>query len=91
MTVIAFTVIVAFLLTRHVLSPREEHANMHVRVAGKPTEGQDLLAPVVEILKTHCAAVTLERIDEGSATFEAMFRVRFAAFDEVDACRKALR
>jgi hypothetical protein len=73
------------------LTPPQNHANMHVRVSGEPSADQDLMIPVVEILKAHCASVTLERIDEGAATFEAMFRVRFAALEKINDCRQALR
>lgn len=91
MTLVAFAVVGAFLLTRHALAPPKELANMHVRISGQPSADQDLLAPVVEVLKAHCASVILERIDDGASTFEAMFRVRFAALDKIQACRKALR
>lgn len=89
-TLIAFVAILAILISRHWLRPREEQPNLYLTVTC-PAPHKAGLAQILETLQAHARATSLKRFDETPELVEASFQIQFDSLDRLDACSQRLR
>lgn len=88
-TLSAFVLICGFLWLAHVMSRSKENENLYVTVCSPHPKKTDL-QKIVETLKKHSAAVSLQRFDEGKDSLEAAFVVEFDHFEQLNQSTEAL-
>ncbi len=89
-TILSFIIICGLLLLRHVAHRTTEYQNLCLLVSGKPT-AQVTLKGISDVLKKHCSAVHLKRLDEDGDIIEASFFVDFESFKELDDAKSKLK
>lgn len=88
-TLVAFVVIVVIIWLRKFSSRSEASQNLYLTVSSHNPAKVELDA-VVQVLKTHCAAVSLRRFDDSREMLEAAFMVEFEDFPKLTATRTEL-
>ena len=89
MTVVGFTAIVLIVWLRSLARPAEQDQNLVLTVSSDQTNVE--LSQVVDLLRSHCAGLTLKRFDQSSEMFEARFLVEFDGFSQLESARSALQ
>lgn len=90
-TLIAFFTIIGLLWGRERLRKKvpSDH-NLVVCLRAETTKSVDF-KKVSEILKSHCRAVSLRRLEEGRSSCEALFAVEMSAFEDLLEAKTQLR
>jgi hypothetical protein len=71
-SLIAFLVMAAIIVVKGTTKTREEVRHLHLTVSAADASGLTL-AEIIDVLKKHCAGLTLTRFDEGHGQLEASF------------------
>ncbi len=89
-TIVTFAVVVAVIMARGVLRQAEAPGSLLLSVSAT---GRERLDPqeMVALLRPHCRAIKLKRLDEGAEATEALFEVQFDDFAHLEAARGAVR
>lgn len=88
-TVVAFAIIVGIIWLMKYSSRSEENQNLYLTVSSHNPEKVEL-EEIVQVLKTHCSAVSLKRFDDTKELLEAAFLVEFEDFPQLEATRASL-
>jgi hypothetical protein len=89
-TVLAFVVIVAVIWIRHRSERERENQNLYLTVSSHNPKKAEL-SEVVEVLNTHCTAVSLRRFDDSGELLEALFQVEFVGYSELESTKTELQ
>ncbi len=88
-TLIGFLVVAGIMLLRYYLRRTEDDQNLLLTISSQgdaPVE----IGQVVDVLKQHCTAVDLKRLDASGTSLEAAFQVAFDSFEKLEASRDSL-
>jgi hypothetical protein len=89
-TVVAVLFILAIILLRARLGGAGADGEaLYLSLSG-PTGGGADLPTIVALLETHCGELELRRFDRSPEGLEAAFALRFAGFEQLNACQAAL-
>lgn len=89
-TLVALAVIVAIIMLMKLGHRSEANQNLYLTVSSH-NPGKVELEDVVQVLKRHCASVSLKRFDDAKETLEAAFLVEFEGFVQLEAARRDLQ
>ena len=89
-TLIAFVIIVGVIWLRKTSERSEANQNLYLTVSSHNPKKAEL-DEIVQVLNTHCTAVSLKRFDDTRELIEAAFLVEFTAFSELEATRSDLQ
>lgn len=88
-TIIAFAVIVSIIILKTRKAKQVEGQNLHVTVTSdNPTKTS--LDEIVKMLKKHCLAVEMKRLDESKEILDVSFFVEFDNFKQLQTAKTAL-
>ncbi|MBI9017706.1 MAG: DUF4956 domain-containing protein [Phycisphaerae bacterium] len=88
-TVIAFAFIIAVLIFKGIKYQKNDHQNMLLTVTSGKARDIDL-QKIINVLKQHCKAADLRRLDHGNEIFEALFVIELADTESLKKTRNAL-
>lgn len=89
-TCVAFVLILAVIVLKHSVHPKETPSNLHLTITGLGG-GQVGLPQILEVLNRHTAHAQLKRLDEHGSSLEAAFQIRIDRLEQLEACRERLR
>jgi hypothetical protein len=89
-TVIAFVIIATAIWLMKRTRRTEDDQNLYLTVSSHNPQMADLDG-IVQVLKNHCAAVSLRRFDDNSERLEAVFLVEFEDFAQLQATKSDLQ
>jgi len=90
-TVIAFIIISVIVILNNKLSHNNyENQNLHLTINSDNPQ-KIAVDKIIEILKKHCLAVDLRRLDETDVIIETSFLIEFNDFDQLKKIGNALR
>ncbi|MCB0338113.1 MAG: DUF4956 domain-containing protein [Bdellovibrionales bacterium] len=89
-TIVAFLMIILFVVVRGLRSPREKLENMYVTISRKGADDSQL-QPIVDVLKKFCSFASLRRFDVTSAGVESAFVARFKDLGALESAKNELR
>ena len=89
-TIVAFLLICAVIITRRFKHGLEENQNLYLTVTSSEPNKLGLNDIVAE-LKKHCRAVDIKRFDENKDILEASFLVEFDGFERLEAAKRELQ
>jgi hypothetical protein len=85
-TLVAFASIAVAIVLMKRSGKQEANQNMYLTVSSHNPEKAEL-DEIVEVLKMHCAAVSLKRFDDTKELIEALFLVEFTDYPQLEATR----
>lgn len=88
-TIVAFAFILAVLWLTRFMRKKEEAGNMYLTIGAADTHNLTL-SSVVDVLKQHCRALELKRLDENGSQLEAAFVIQFDSFSDLESARTSL-
>lgn len=88
-TVVAFVFIVGILWVSRSAKKNEETSNMYLTI-GTAENSSLTLSSVIDVLKNHCKALELKRLDEQGSQLEAAFIIQFDSFSDLELARTSL-
>ncbi|UCC43317.1 MAG: DUF4956 domain-containing protein [Candidatus Zixiibacteriota bacterium] len=88
-TVAGFALVAAMILIIRRSSRKSENKNLHITVSGEGSDRPEV-SRIVDVLKRHCRAVELKRMDEGSDHSEAAFLIDVDSFEQLEHARSEL-
>lgn len=88
-TIVGFIVVIAIVIGRSRYSGTVEDKNLLLTIT---SEGESKVAveKVVDLLRSHCSAVDLKRLDESEGAIEVTFQIEFEDYERLESSRKAL-
>jgi hypothetical protein len=89
LTLIAFAVIVAVVVARHLVRGGGPRPNLYLTISGGPDKVD--LPRILAVLEASSAAAAVKRFDQTPDLIEASFAVRFDSAAQLDACARRLR
>jgi hypothetical protein len=88
-TLVAFVIIVGIIWLMKLSSSSEENQNLYLMVSSHNPDKVEL-EDIVQVLRTHCAAVNLKRFDDTREVLEAAFLVEFDDYPQLLAAKTEL-
>ncbi len=88
-TIVGIGVVGGLMLMKHVCSRADDAKNLILTVSS-PGSRDVAVKQVVDVLKQHCSAVDLKRMDVNGKSVEATFQVEFDSFENLEATREQL-
>jgi hypothetical protein len=88
-TLVAFGLIVGIIFLMKLSSRSEENQNLYLTVSSHNPEKVGL-EEIIQVLRTHCSAVSLKRFDDTKEMLEAAFLVEFEDYPHLEAARAGL-
>jgi hypothetical protein len=89
-TLVAFACMVVIIMLLKLGHRSETNQNLYLTVSSH-NPGKVELEDIVQVLKSHCVAVSLKRFDDAHEILEAAFLVEFDGFPQLEAARRDLR
>jgi uncharacterized membrane protein YhiD involved in acid resistance len=89
-TLLAFAIIIGIIWLMKFFHRSEANQNLHLSVSSH-SPGKAELEEIVQVLKTHCAMVSLKRFDDTGEVLEAAFLVELDGFPQLEAARTDLQ
>tara|TARA_Y100000588_G_scaffold384554_1_gene476082 strand:- start:41296 stop:41784 length:489 start_codon:yes stop_codon:yes gene_type:complete len=88
-TIVGFIVVIAIVVVRSRYSGSLDDKNLLLTITSKG-ESKVAVEKVVDLLRSHCSAVDLKRLDESEDAIEATFQIEFEDYEQLESSRKAL-
>jgi hypothetical protein len=88
-SLVGFAIIAGIIWLTKLFARSEANQNLYLTVSSH-NPGKAALSDVIQVLKTHCAAVSLRRFDDTTEMLEAAFLVEFEDFPQLEAARTDL-
>jgi hypothetical protein len=89
-TLVAFAIIIGLIWLTKSSSQMETNQNLYLTISSHNPKKAEL-NEIVEVLKTHCTAVSLKRFDDTKELLEAAFLVEFEGFPQLEATKSDLQ
>jgi hypothetical protein len=86
-TLVAFAVIVGIIWLTQVYNRSEANQYLYLTVSSH-NPGKAELEDIIQVLRTHCAVVSLRRIDDTEELLEASFQATFDGVSQMEAARR---
>ena len=88
-TIVGFIVVIAIVIVRSRYTGSLDDKNLLLTITSKG-EYKVVVEKVVDLLRSHCSAVDLKRLDESEDVIEATFQIEFDDYEQLESSRKAL-
>ena len=89
-TLVAFVIIIGIIWLVNFFNKAESNQNLYLTVSSHNPKKAEL-TEIVQVLKTHCTAVSLKRFDDTTKLLEAAFIVEFEGFPQLEATKSDLQ
>lgn len=89
-TLLAFILIVTVIWLRHRSERVDENQNLYLTVSSHNPKKAEL-SEVVDVLNTHCTAVSLRRFDDSGELLEALFQVELVGYSQLESTKAELQ